>query len=156
MALRPDRNIGDGADTSIDYFMNQTATRGRIVIHASTGLATGVALDDANALVAVPTVANSSEAPAGLLLNDVVNLDLTRQHLNSYKDEVQLGNKVTLLKRGWVVTDAISGTPAQGDTAYWYGDGQLTPTQLDSRPAVGRFLSAKDSDGYAKVQINID
>jgi Arc/MetJ family transcription regulator len=41
----------------------------------------------------------SGKVPVGLLLNDMVNIDLTRQHLNQHKDEVQKGGKVTLLKR---------------------------------------------------------
>ena len=68
-------------------------------------------MDNAVALATVK--ANPSGAyPLGVLLNDMVNLDLTRQHLNQHKDEVQKGGKITILRKGYVVTDAISGTPA--------------------------------------------
>lgn len=157
MALKGFRNIGDGSDTNIQYFMNETATRGRIVIHATSGSGLGEALDDANTLVAVPSATGALGTPAGLLTNDVVNLDLTRTHINQHKDEVQLGNKVTVLQRGEVLTDVIytGDTPSQGDAAYYRDSGELTTTQIGSTLQVGRFLSGKDSDGFAKVLINI-
>src|SRR5688500_1708771 len=117
MSLRPDR-FEDVTD--ISYFMNVTATRGLIVVHDSSG--SGAALDDSSAYVAVPTgQAPSTTEPAGLLLNDVVNIDQTRQHLNWHQDEMQLGGKVTLLRRGWVVTDSIVNgqTPSGGDPAFY-------------------------------------
>lgn len=151
MALRPDRHE---QTTDISYFMNVTAERGLLVVHDSSG--SGAAMDDSAAYVAVPTgQAPSTTNPAGLLLNDVVNIDQTRQHINWHKDEVQLGGKVCLLRRGWVVTDKISGTPTGGNKAYYTSLGLFTPTDPGSGPSVGRFLSKKDVDGFAKVEINI-
>jgi hypothetical protein len=89
------------------------------------------------------------------LLNDVVNVDQTRQHLNQHQDEMQLGGKVTLLRQGWVVTDKVSGTPTAGDVCYYTNAGLVTPTDPGSSPKIGRFLSKKDNDGFAKVEINI-
>jgi hypothetical protein len=151
MALRGDR-FEDATD--ITFFMNVTAERGLLVIHDTSG--SGSALDQSDAVVAVPTgQAVSSTKPAGLLMNDVVNLDLTRQHLNEHKDEVQVNSKVRLLRRGWAVTDKISGTPNAGDSAFYTNTGLLTPSDPGSGAKVGRFLSKKDNDGFAKVEINI-
>jgi hypothetical protein len=151
MALRGDRYE---AQTDISFFMNVAAERGLIVVHSTTG--SGAALDQSEALVAVPTgQAPSTTAPAGLLLNDVVSLDLTRQHLNFYKDEVQVNSKVRLGRQGFWVTDKISGAPVAGNKAYYTSAGLLTPTDPGSGPTVGRFLSKKDNDGFAKVEINI-
>ena len=157
MSLKSDRLIPDGG-TDISYFMNVAATRGLIVIHDTSG--SGAAMDQALAAVKAPTAAGgvSGTNPAGLLLNDVVNYDLTRQHLNQHQDQVQLGSKVTLLRRGWVVTNNVSGTPNAGDRAYYNNIGSLTNVNTGiaaNSTAVGRFLSAKDADGYAKVEINI-
>ena len=153
MALRPDR---DEHLTDLKFFMNEVSERGIVVCYSSQG--SGAAMDDSTAVVAKP--ANASEAvskhPAGLLLNDVVNLDLTKQHINFAKDEVQKGNKVLLLRRGWVVTNMISGTPVFGEQAYMGTDGNLvTSSQFSAGTVVGRFLSTKDADGYCKVDINI-
>ena len=145
--------------------MNETAERGIIVTHSTAG--SGAAMDDSNALVAIPTTA-SGTTPAGLLLNDVVNLDLTRQHLNQHQDEVQKGGKVTLLKQGYVVTNKleVNSKPTVGAPAYYASSGLLSTTNPDANPErgtdveqfntkVGRFLSTEDADGYAKVYIDI-
>ena len=149
MALKPDRKYTDGTD--ISYFMNETATRGLIVIHSTSG--SGSAMDDSNAVVSVPTGTGGN--PAGLLLNDMVNLDLTRQHINWHLDEVQLGGKVTVLRQGYVVTNSIASgvNPTAGEEAHFTASGLLT--NVDGSVKVGQWLSSEDADGYAKVEINI-
>jgi len=148
MALKPDRIE---AYTDISFFMDVIGERGGVVVHVSGG--SGVSMDDANATVQY-AANQSGTKPAGLLLNDVVNLDLTRQHINWHKDEVQVGSKVTLLRQGQVTTNQVSGTPGVGVDAYYGASGVLTATSTNSIK-VGRFLSSKDSDGYIKVDINI-
>ena len=113
-------------------------------------------MDDSAATVAIPGAADLAKHPAGLLLNDVVDLDLTRQHINFAKDEMQKGGKVLLLRRGFVVTDQISGSITLGELAYFHVNGQLTSaTAYSGSTSVGRWLSKKDADGFAKVDINI-
>ena len=151
MALRPDRNE---LQTDLSFFMNETAERGLIVIHEGQG--SGAAMDDSAATVAIPGAADLAKHPAGLLLNDVVDLDLTRQHINFAKDEMQKGGKVLLLRRGFVVTDQISGSITLGELAYFHVNGQLTSaTAYSGSTSVGSWLSKKDADGFAKVDINI-
>ena len=146
MALKPDRVEHL---TDLSFFMDEKATRGQIVTHSSDG--SGASMDDANAKVIVAT--GTGDNPAGLLLNDVVDIDLTRQHINFAKDEVQKGGKVLLLRRGTVVTDNVAGTPAAGAKAYFTADAKITSAAGSVQ--IGRFLSAEDADGYAKVEINI-
>lgn len=157
MALKTDRSV---LDTDISFFMNEAATRGGIA-SVSTG-GSGAAMDQGEALVTYAAVP-SGKVPVGLLLNDMVNIDLTRQHLNQHKDEVQKGGKVTLLRKGYVVTDNIQGSPSAGDPAYVAHSGNLAASDLSnddtdtdgSTRLVGRFLSGKDQDGYAKVYIDL-
>ena len=94
----------------------------------------------------------------------MVSIDLTRQHLNQHKDEVQKGGKVTLLQKGWVVTNSLEGTsPAAGNAAFLAHSGNLAASDLSnvegdvdgSTRVVGRFLSGVDEDGYAKVFIDL-
>ncbi len=161
MALKGDRHE---ERVEISYFMNHTQERGVIVVHDSSG--SGAALDQSSSLVATPTggatptASVSGKKPVGLLLNDMVNNDLTRTHGNWHKDEQQIAGKVTLLVEGWVVTNKVSGTPTAGDPAYFNASGELTPTNPSNGSgtwpsAVGTFRSAKDADGYAKVEINL-
>lgn len=149
MALKPDRHE---LQTDISYFINETASRG-VCVSISTG-GSGAAMDDSSALLTVAADASGS-LPFGILLNDVVNLDQTRQHINWFKDEVQQGGKVTVLRKGWVVTDQISGTPTAGATAYLADSGKISATQEAGANVIGQFLSIKDADGYAKVEVNL-
>ena len=148
MALKPDRIEHL---TDISYFMNTTAERGGVACFVTGGV--GVAMDDADAVVEYTALA-SGNVPAGVLLNDVVNLDLTRQHINWHKDEVQVGGKVTLLRVGQVTTDLITGTPVAGNGAYVGVSGTISTTSTNA-VKIGTFLSGKDADGYAKVSVNI-
>ena len=154
MALKADRNE---LDVDISFFMNETAEKGQIVSVSTAG--SGAAMDQANALVAIQG-ATGSVIPVGVLLNDVVDIDLTRQHINWHKDEVQKGGKVSILKKGYVVTDQIEGTPTAGalafmddaDTGKFAVAGSIDDTEYT---AVGRFMSNLDEDGYAKVEVNL-
>ena len=103
MALKGDRHE---LDTEVTYFMNETASKGVVVSVSTQG--SGSAMDSSSALATVAASA-SGAAALGVLLNDVVDIDQTRQHLNWHKDEVQKGSKVTILTKGFVVTDKISG-----------------------------------------------
>lgn len=147
MALKPDRIEHL---TDISFFMNSVAERGGVACYTNGGV--GAAMDDSDAVVGYISV-GASGVPAGVLLNDVVNYDLTRQHINWHRDEVQLGGKVTLLRIGQVTTDRIDGTPLAGDSAYVGDDGDISTSAAGLK--IGTFLSAKDSDGFAKVAVNI-
>ena len=160
MALKADRYE---ESTDISHFYNEgTATRGGVVVldAASIAGASGAALDQGENLVKYAACTGGSEVPVGILLNDVVNKDLTRTHLNQFKDEVQKGGKVTIMTRGWVVTSNVTGTPKAGDVAYASETaGEISATAADATAsgnlAIGRFMSRKDADGYAKVYVNL-
>ena len=93
----------------------------------------------------------------GVLLNEVVDLDLTRQHINWHKDEVQKGGKVTLLRIGQVTTNSLVSaiTPGPGSGAYVGANGLIGTSAAAGCVQIGTFLSNKDADGYAKVSVNI-
>ena len=149
MALRPTRNE---FLTDLSFFMNETSERGVMCVASTQG--SGAAMDQSEAAVKVASAVG--DKPVGLLLNDVVDLDLTRQHINYDQDEMQKGGKVLLLRAGFVVTDQISGAITLGDAAHFVDDGRFCSDAASSHSAqVGRWLSKKDSDGYAKLQINI-
>ena len=154
MALKADRNE---LDVDISFFMNETAEKGQLVSYSTAG--SGAAMDQAGALATV-AAATGSVIPIGVLLNDVVDIDLTRQHINWHKDEVQKGGKVSILKKGYVVTDQIERTPTAGalafmddaDTGKFAVAASIDDTEYT---AVGRFMSVKDEDGYCKVEVNL-
>jgi hypothetical protein len=149
MALKGDRDI---LATDIAWFMTAVASPG-VCACVSVG-GSGAALDQSVAVATVP--ANSSGAkPLGALLTEVVSIDTTKQHINFHKDQINVNGKVAIVTKGWVVTDKITGTPAAGDKAYLASSGTFSPTQISElvNPTVGKFLSKKDEDGYAKVEV---
>lgn len=144
--------------TNVSNHMNEVAEKGGIVSMSTAG--SGAALDQSKALVTY--AANPSGAkPVGLLLDDMVNVDQTKFHINQHKNEVQKGGKVTLLQKGWVVTNQIypGVTPAGQDTAYLANSGKVTATigagGLVGTPPVGVFESLKDEDGYARLFVDL-
>ena len=157
MALKADR-IEESTD--ISHFYNAgTATRGGVAV-LDAASASGAAMDQGANLVKY-AIAGSTDVPIGILLNDVVNKDLTRTHLNQFKDEVQKGGKVTVMTRGQVTTSNLTGSPAAGGLAYACNitKGNVSTSAGDAAESgalcVGRFLSVKDSDGYDKVSVNL-
>ena len=149
MALKSDRYE---LQTDISFFYNEgVATRGGVVVHDTAG--SGAAMDQGVNLVKYDVAGGN---PVGILLNDVVNKDLTRTHLNFYKDEVQKGGKVTVLRKGYVVTNNVDGTPVAGSGAYVSTTvaGNVTMA-TDEGAKIGAFVSSKDADGYCKVEVNL-
>lgn len=164
MALKPDRNYSEGVE--ISAFMNVAVERGGMTVYSTSG--SGAAMDDASTVVIPTGATGSGTLPAGLLLNDMVNLDLTRQHINWHKDEVQLGGKVTLLRRGTATTNVIDTTaqPSGGQPVFYTSQDRLgvvgvlvfTNTDLSTSLqafTVGQWLSQKDADGYARLEMNV-
>ena len=138
MALKPDRIE---LLTDVSFFMNTVAERGGVVSVVTATSGVGVSMDNANAVVAYGVSASGAK-PVGVLLNDVVNLDLTRQHINWHRDEMQVGGKVTLLRQGQVTTNMIvsGATPSAGADAYVGANG-LIGTSSTNAVKVGQFLS---------------
>jgi hypothetical protein len=142
--------------TDISFFCSTPTERGVILVYNTSG--SGVSLDQTKATVTLPgTGVTVNLKPAGLLLNDVVNVDVTKYHVNPLKNEMLKGGKVTLGKRGWWVTNMLAAgiTPVAGDIAYLAPNGLVTNSATGTPPAVGRFLSGKDEKGYAKVEMDL-
>lgn len=151
MALKPLRhNVVD----TIDFFVDATAIRGGIM-SVKTG-ASGMALDDGAAVVEYKAAASGAN-PVGLLLNDVVNDDLSQTHRNYLRDEVQVGEKCTLATQGTFATNMIMGavSPTAGQTAFLDVSGYITNADAGGNPPVGRWMSSKDENGYAKITISL-
>ena len=167
MALKPDYSP-DGVQ-HIDFYMNVTAEKGQFVCINTSTSPSGAAMDQSEGVAFKHTtagtpgagVASGAVAPLGFVMTDVVSSDLTRLHSNQYKDETQIGSKVWILGDGcWVVTDQIRAgiTPAIGEKAILAPSGQLTnvgSNGVSGAVEVGRFLSVKDENGFAKVLVSI-
>jgi hypothetical protein len=151
MALKRDRLL-PGEFTEISYFMNAVAEKGGVVSIVTVG--SGAYPGNPNNTVAY--AANpSGQTPKGVLLDDVIQLDLTRFHPNFYREQVPVGYKVSLATRGWVSTNLVIGTPVGTEHAYLAASGNISPSQATGAPQVGDFESTLDEDGYARFRIKI-
>ena len=151
MALKGDRHE---FETTIDYFMNEVAERGGIATMSTAG--SGAAQDQSAALVTY-AAGPSGLVPVGVLLNDMVNNDQTRTRINFHKNEMQQGGKVTLLKKGFVVTNWIDPgvTIAGGEPAYVGPSGYVSNNNALGGRIVGDWGGLADEDGYAKLNVNL-
>ena len=132
--------------TDITYFCNTPTQRGRIMVSIEQD-------DDLGCSVCGPPTYPGEGNPVGLIINDVVDIDLCHQSLNYYRDDVQVGGKVTLMKTGQVMVGDFEGFPNIGDPAYYTTKGVITTSPVS--PMIGRFSSKKDKEGFAKLEIDI-
>ena len=154
MALKSYRTeVNNGAYVNVDNFMNTTGEAGYVVVFDTTTSGSGSAFDAPGSVVKLS--AATSDKPAGILLMDVVNKDLSQTHLNQNKREGQVGGKVAILRRGVVTLNCLSGgsAPAPGDACHFGPGGVVSTTATSAR--IGTFVSSRDSEGYAKVDVTI-
>lgn len=162
MALKGDRHE---MQVDISFFCNDIAEKGTVLVYGPGGgsgsgptSGSGIALDDTKQIASIAATP-SGLRPVGLLLNNQVSIDQTRQHLNFMRDEMIVGGKCSILRQGWVITNKVSGTPSIGP-AYLTSNGLLTSTVgsvggIKQTPIVGEFMSTVDQDGYAKVAVHL-
>ncbi len=155
MALKMDRQVDA---TEIGFFLNEVAERGVVVSRSTAG--SGVALENPANLATVAAVA-SGNVPLGILMNDFVDIDRTRLAVNHMKDQHVVGDKCTILTKGWVVTNKVLGTVTNATpVAVLAESGNLRAVALGTAPSaavphVGRFRSIKSEDGFARVYVDL-
>lgn len=157
MALKPDREYNEVTDIT-NFWTTVAAEKGGVasVVTQGSGAAIGVNIVDEPNVVGY--VADPSGAIAkGVLLQTVTAaMSATRDFVNYENQEIRPGDKCTLVKKGFVVTDMITGTaPSAGDAAYLAASGYISKTQATGAPQIGRFETTKDANGFARVSIDI-
>lgn len=163
MAILLDRSYG--FRTIGDYFLGDVAEKGRFLVYgigggsgagSSAGGGSGVTYDQTAAAVSV--AGNPSGLVCvGMLLNNQVSRDLTRDHLNFHRDEMIVGGKCLVTREGRFYTNLYTGTPSVGNRAYLTSHGRLTPTNggAAATPPVGEFISAPDENGFVGIEIKL-
>lgn len=156
MALKGDRAV---YVTDISHVTNQASVAGAVMVLATgqTTTASGQGINDqAGVIVPIGTGAPASGTiVVGIALDPVSAVDETKGHRNWHTGEQVVGEPLACLTDGWVFTNMISGTPTPGAPAYPAADAKLSPTQTNGIPAVGKFQTSKDADGYARVSVKI-
>lgn len=161
--LKPDR-LYNPADIVTHYSMYETGTRGGIVCQATGFYPVGAGTDSSEQRCYYVNGNPSGFKPVGLLINDVVNKDLTQTHINYHKDEVQIGEKVVVAKKGEFVTNRIGPGQASGVAltlparAYVGPSGYLYTAAgyaTSGWTEVGRFTTYVNTEGFARFEANI-
>lgn len=151
MALKSDRLY---ITTTIKHFMNEVAEAGGIATLSTAG--SGAATDQSRNLVTY-SATNSGKVPVGLLVNDMVNQNLTKFKLNPHRYEVQKGGKVELARDGfWLTNYIVPGQTIVGGTPAYVGpSGKFSNVMDPGSFMVGQFETTKDEDGYAEINLHI-
>ena len=106
------------------------------------------------------TAANSGDAVIGMLLYDVRETDENGEklifHPNRAKenDQVWSGQVVPVVTRGVFLYSGILDQPVAGGTAYLSGANGIS-TNSNGTTVVGKFLGAKDANGFALIRIDL-
>jgi hypothetical protein len=157
MALRPDRDYNLIDDIS-HFWVDDTNSVQNGGVASVVTAGSGVSLDDGKNVVKY-VATPSGAAPMGALLQPVTYYAGSRVFMNFHNGEIRPGQKCTLVRKGWIVTNMVSGTPTAGAAAYLAENGKVSPTQMSfddgKAPKVGRFETTKDADGFAKVYIDL-
>lgn len=147
-------------ETTMDYALNQAAEPGVVCVASGTAGLVDIA---GGATMAIGD--GSGIYPVGVLLNTREEFNYAKELERVQYDTDDIGTVVTLLRRGELDTNQVIANGgvaiAPGQPAYLAPNGQignanLTPSgALSDQTRVGQFMSAVDSDGYAKVRIEL-
>jgi hypothetical protein len=154
MALTGDMFI---EQTDPFHILNDVAAPGVVLCYNTAG--SGVALGASRGVCQLAANPSGLKVFGGLLQN-FVSIDETRYHRNWHKNEQVVGEPADVLRKGWFVTDKVTGTPTEGNKAYLTSNGVVTPTVsatggTAATPLVGEFGGSKDENGYVKLIFNL-
>jgi len=91
--------------------------------------------------------------PLGILLDNVVNADLGRRHLDFHKNEVQVGGKVRIAQGGQLLIGQFDEQVQIGDMLYYNNDGKLTTQHIGH--AIGVARTNSDQNGFVNMEVNL-
>lgn len=122
-----------------------------------SGAGVGEATNDER-IVAV----NYSGAPAsgskflGVALDEVISLDLSKYTRQTTKTTTRvIGETLNVGEIVEVWTNKVTGTPTPMTDAFLAADSTFGTVSVNSNPAVGKWMSSKDADGYALILIKV-
>ena len=160
MALKPDREYNETTDIT-NFWTTVAAEKGGCasVVTQGSGAAIGQNIVDEPNVVGYAASASGSIAKGILIQTVSAVMSATRDFPNFENGEIRPGDKCTLVKRGFVVTDMIIGTPTAGGIAYLGASGNVAVASGSfggvATAVVGRFETTKDAAGFARVSIDI-
>jgi len=144
-------------ETTMQYVLNRAAEPGTLVVASGTAGLVDIMGGSA------AEVGASGTYPIGVLLNTREAFNYAKEWERTQYDTDDIGTVVTLLRRGELDTNLVIANGgvaiAPGQPAFLAPDGSIGNANLavdasdDQR--VGQFMTAVDSDGYARVRIEL-
>ncbi len=160
MGLKPDREYNETTDIT-NFWTTVAAEKGGCasVVTQGSGAAIGQNIVDEPNVVGYAASASGSVAKGILLQTVSAVMSANRDFINFENGEIRPGEKCTLVTKGFVVTDMITGTPTVGGIAYLGASGNISTASGSfggaTTPSVGRFETTVDAAGFARVSIDI-
>lgn len=142
-------------DNDIRYYFNMVGDAGGMATVA-TGITGSGGMPGDPHYVATYAPNPSGQTPAGILMQEVINIDQTRFHINFQREQVPVNYKVCLNIGGEYSTNMVLVAPTGRQPAYLAASGNFSATQASGAPLVGEFLGAPDGDNYCVVRIKLD
>lgn len=144
-------------ETTIQYVLNRAAEPGTLVVASGTAGLVDIAGGTAIELGA------SGVNPIGVLLNTREEFNYAKELERVQYDTDDIGTVVALLRRGELDTNLLEENGgvniAPGQPAYLAGDGRIGNANLavdgGEQQRVGQWMTAVDSDGFARVRIEL-
>ena len=94
--------------------------------------------------------------PIGIILQDVVNIDLMKSHINWNKYEVTQGSKVTILTKGDVTVKMNKRLKLPHRQPIYADQKTDSLTWRRVGPKVGYVSYPQDQDGYVTIHVDFD
>ena len=144
-------------ETTIQYVLDRAAEPGTLVVASGTAgkvdIAGGTAAE----------VGASGIHPIGVLLNTREEFNYAKELERVQYDTDDIGTVVALLRRGELDTNLLvengGVSIAPGQPAYLAPDGKIGNANLSvasgEEQRVGQWMTAVDSDGFARVRIEL-
>lgn len=148
-------------ETTMQYVLDRAAEPGTLVV--ASGVAGKVDIQGGTAA----EVGASGVHPIGVLLNTREEFNYAKELERVQYDTDDIGTVVTLLRRGELDTNLLvengGVSIAPGQPAYLAPNGRIGNANLaldgsgllDDAQKVGQWMTAVDSDGFARVRIDL-
>lgn len=128
---------------NLNYFCNQVAEKGSVM-----------GFKKATSQYAEACLWNESNGnPIGIILTDVVNIDLTRSHLNFHQQSV-IGSKVQILTEGKVVWHMGKGLRLPFGQPIYVDPKTNKLTWKCLSKQVGHLVYPQEKDGWCLIEVN--
>lgn len=156
MALKGKRSGGDRRYHNTTVFVSAAAERGGVLTLSTTS--SGSAFGD-SAVVGAYAANPSGRVVLGVLVEDFVDKDLTRTHLNWHKSEQIINSPASVLNQGFVTTNMTEGAITTPGPAYLGHSGRIgrvsTLLGAGAEMEVGVIETIPDEDGYVRFRFNL-